>query len=148
MSARPPSAVPALSPISRKPACEIDEYARIRFTFRCTSAARFPIASDATAIPANAHVQRRASCANDVSSTRSASSSAATFVAADMNAVTGVGAPSYTSGVHMWNGAAEDLNASPATISASPSTSSRSPERPCPPTAFAISTKPSCPVAP
>ncbi len=30
-----------------KPACEMDEYASIRFTLRCTSAARLPIASDA-----------------------------------------------------------------------------------------------------
>ena len=77
-----------------KPACEIDEYASIRFTSRCTSAARLPIASDATAIPANAHVQRCASCGNAVCSRRRPSTSAATFVAADMNAVTGVGAPS------------------------------------------------------
>ena len=28
---------------------------------------------------------------------------------ADMNAVTGVGAPSYTSGTHMWNGTAATL---------------------------------------
>ena len=94
MSARPPSALPAERPISRKPACEIDEYASIRFTFRCTSAARLPIASEATAIPANAHVQRCASCGNAVRSRRNASANAATFVAADMNAVTVVGAPS------------------------------------------------------
>jgi hypothetical protein len=34
---------------------------------------------------------------------------AVALVAADMNAVTGVGAPWYTSGVHWWNGAAEAL---------------------------------------
>ena len=37
-----------------------------------------------------------------------------------MNAVTGVGAPSYTSGVHIWNGTAESLNASPAITNATP----------------------------
>ena len=30
-----------------------------------------------------------------------------------MNAVIGLGAPWYTSGVHMWNGTAEILNAEP-----------------------------------
>src|SRR5215467_11616585 len=108
MSARPPSALPVESPISRKPACEIEEYASIRFTFRCTSAARFPIASDATAIAAHAHDQRCSSDGNAVRISRNASAKAATFVAADMNAVTVVGAPSYTSGVHMWNGADDD----------------------------------------
>jgi hypothetical protein len=66
----------------------------MRLTLRCTRAARLPIASDATAIPANAHDQRCSSCGNAVRSTRKASANAATFVAADMNAVTVVGAPS------------------------------------------------------
>src|SRR5437868_14227250 len=107
-----------------KPACEIDEYASMRLTFRCTSAAKLPTTSDATAMPASAHDQRCSSDGNAVRSSRNASMNAATFVAADMNAVTGVGAPSYTSGVHMWNGAADDLNPSPVMIIASPSTSS------------------------
>ena len=38
---------------------------------------------------------------------------AAAFVAEAMNAVTGVGAPWYTSGVHMWNGAAATLKPEP-----------------------------------
>ena len=37
-------------------------------------------------------------------------------------AVTGVGAPSYTSGVHIWNGAAEILNAKPASKNTMPTT--------------------------
>ena len=40
-----------------------------------------------------------------------------------MNAVTGVGAPSYASGVHMWNGAELALNPSPTMIIAMPSSS-------------------------
>src|SRR3712207_4895756 len=43
---------------------------------------------------------------------------AAALVAADMNAVTGVGAPWYTSGVHMWNGTSDVLNAKPTNSSA------------------------------
>ena len=40
-----------------------------------------------------------------------------------MNAVIGLGAPWYTSGVHMWNGAADTLNASPTTSRAKPASS-------------------------
>ena len=40
-----------------------------------------------------------------------------------MNAVTGLGAPSYTSGVHMWNGTAAILNASPTSRSTTPAIS-------------------------
>src|SRR5271165_2792920 len=46
--------------------------------------------------------------------------SAATLVVTAMNAVTGVGAPSYTSGVHWWKGATEALKHRPATHSATP----------------------------
>ena len=45
---------------------------------------------------------------------RTKSDIAATFAAAAKKAVTGVGEPSYTSGVHMWNGTAETLKARPA----------------------------------
>src|SRR5213596_1182547 len=58
-------------------------------------------------------VQSHASGLNDVSNTRISAANAATFVAALMNAVTAVGAPWYASGVHMWNGTAETLNANP-----------------------------------
>ena len=79
--------------MSMKPACEIDEYASMRLTFRCTSAARLPTASEAHASTATTIVQRCASCGNAVRSTRSITISAVAFVAAAMNAVTGVGAP-------------------------------------------------------
>src|SRR5438309_6478708 len=39
----------------------------------------------------------------------------AAFEPTDRNAVIGVGAPSYTSGAHMWNGTAAILNPTPAT---------------------------------
>ena len=58
-------------------------------------------------------VQSHASGLNAVSNTRISAANAATFVAADMNAVTGVGAPWYASGAHMWNGTAATLNANP-----------------------------------
>ena len=45
---------------------------------------------------------------------RTSMATAATLGAAAKNAVAGVGAPSYTSGVHMWNGTADILKAIPA----------------------------------
>src|SRR5437773_10175400 len=62
-------------------------------------------------------VQSHASGLNDVSNTLMSAANAATFVAADMNAVTAVGAPWYASGVHMWNGTALTLNANPTASS-------------------------------
>ena len=45
---------------------------------------------------------------------------AATLGAVARKRVTGVGAPSYTSGAHMWNGAAETLKANPTIRKANP----------------------------
>jgi hypothetical protein len=103
-----------------------------------------PTAIDAHAIPASAHVQRCCSSGNAVSNNRKVTTSAAIFVAADMKAVTGVGAPWYASGVHMWKGAADVLKARPATIIARPRTSSSSLVF----VASAICAKPSSPLAP
>src|SRR5205814_2280010 len=44
---------------------------------------------------------------------RTSVAKAATLTAAAMKPVTGAGAPSYTSGTHMWNGTAATLNANP-----------------------------------
>jgi hypothetical protein len=93
MSARPPSEVPTAIGMSRKPACEMLEYASNRFTFVCTRAPRFPHASEMQTITASEIVQRFSSDGNAVTSRRIVRTSAAIFVAADMNAVTGVGAP-------------------------------------------------------
>src|ERR1700679_2283524 len=57
---------------------------------------------------------------NAVSATRVNTARAATFGAVAKNAVTGVGAPSYTSGVHIWNGTAETLNAIAAQMNTMP----------------------------
>ena len=70
-----------------------------------------PTNSDSTARPQIAGRQSTRYRSNAPSSTRSIAPNAAAFVAPAMNAVTGVGAPWYTSGVHMWNGAAATLNA-------------------------------------
>jgi hypothetical protein len=64
-----------------------------------------------------------------------------------MNAVTGVGAPWYTSGVHMWNGTAAILNANPTARSpAAASASARSSNRPA--SSSAIPARDVVPVAP
>ncbi len=82
------------------------------------------------------------------SKSRRKTPNAAALVATAMKAVTGVGAPWYTSGVHWWNGATEALKQSPTTQSPMPvsiSTSElRSPEE----FAAAIPLKSVEPVAP
>ena len=72
----------------------------------------------ASAAIAGAHV--RAASIRATSNSRRITPKAAALVATAMNAVTGVGAPSYTSGVHWWNGATDALKARPASTSASP----------------------------
>jgi hypothetical protein len=57
-------------------------------------------------------------------SRRASTAKAAVFTPAAMKAVTGVGAPSYTSGVQRWNGTAAILKASPAPTSPSPTVKS------------------------
>src|SRR4051794_33403390 len=59
---------------------------------------------------------------NEVPITRSSTDIAATLGAVAKNTVTGVGAPSYTSGVHMWNGTADTLNANPTSTNTIPTT--------------------------
>ncbi len=72
----------------------------MRFSEDCPSAPTLPtriviVASAASAGPQLAWASIRAT-----SNRRRSTPSAATFVATAMNAVIGVGAPSYTSGVH------------------------------------------------
>ena len=55
---------------------------------------------------------------------------AASFGAVPISSVTAVGAPSYTSGTHMWYGTAPSLNAMPETTNTSPNSSSV--RLPCP----------------
>ena len=55
-------------------------------------------------------------------SRRTAMAKAASFGAVPTSRVTAVGAPWYTSGIHMWNGATPILKASPATRNTRPNT--------------------------
>ena len=56
---------------------------------------------------------------------RSANAKAASLGAVPTSSVIGVGAPSYTSGTHMWYGTAPSLNAIPETTNTRPNNCSR-----------------------
>ena len=103
----------ASTPTSTKPAWVTDEKASIRFTFVWTTARTDPTKTVAIASTHTTGRQSSTRRSSAVASTRSSAVNAATLPADAMNAVTGEGAPSYTSGVHTWNGTAETLKASP-----------------------------------
>ena len=79
--------------------------------------------SEKIAISASGKYQRLAIEGKVAMNTRPIAANAADLVATDMKVVTNVGAPSYTSGVHMWKGAADALNASPTERNPIPSRS-------------------------
>src|ERR1700749_4134683 len=66
---------------------------------------------------------------NASSHTRMNAANAAAFTVAAMYAVIADGAPSYTSGAHMWNGTVATLNPKPTSISPMPVTSNGLPPR-------------------
>src|SRR5512143_3615257 len=111
-----------MNPSRMKPTCEIVEYASMRFRFVCAIATRLPSPSDSTHSTISMSRQP-VSCTGPSPSisTRHASANDAIFGTEPMNNVTGVGAPWYTSGNHVWNGTAPNLNATPTTMNASAS---------------------------
>ncbi len=58
--------------------------------------------------------------AGEIWNRRTITANTATFDAVARNAATGAGAPSYTSGVHRWNGTSDSLKARPISIIARP----------------------------
>src|SRR5881296_1700914 len=82
----------------------------------------FPPVIVTAASTANTVLQSTASGARPLTSTRRIAANAAAFGPTDMNAVTGVGAPSYASGVHWWKGTTAALNARPTVTSESATT--------------------------
>src|SRR5262245_40218151 len=103
----------------------------MRFTSVCAIARTLPTTIDRAASTQTTGVQSHVIGWNATSRTRISAMKAATFVAADMYAVTGVGAPWYTSGVHMWKGTDETLNANATARNANASsTMARSPVEP------------------
>src|SRR5579862_2803346 len=106
----------------------MDEYASIRFTLDCVTAATLPTVMVTTASTQNSCRQSSPIAGSPSRKMRISIANDAAFDPTDRNAVTGVGAPSYTSGAHMWNGTAAILNPTPATtrITARTSRGSRS----------------------
>ncbi len=85
----------------------------MRLTFFCTRAIRLPPTMVRMVIAQSAGIQSAWTGARTMVKTRAKAMMAAAFVPTDIKAVTGEGAPSYTSGVHAWKGTAETLNAKP-----------------------------------
>ena len=88
-------------------------------------AMKLPARMDSTAI--NMIIVLHVSCRppRPSTSTRNSMASAASLGAVARYSVTGVRAPSYTSGSHMWNGTAPNLNAMPTIMNARPNHSGR-----------------------
>src|SRR5262252_209910 len=89
------------------------EYASMRFTLDCVTPATVPAIIVAAARIQTTSLQLARSGSNADRNTRTNAANAAAFTPVDMKPVTDEGAPSYASGVHMWNGTAETLNAKP-----------------------------------
>src|SRR5262245_21613576 len=89
------------------------EYASMRLRLVCATPTTVPriIVATATVAITGAHSPLNGSNADR--NTRANAANAAAFTPVDMKPVTMAGAPSYASGVHMWNGTAEILNANP-----------------------------------
>src|SRR5207253_5862576 len=114
----------------------IEEYASIRLRLVWVSAARLPtviVTIDSTSNSTRQSVLIDGSPSRKI---RSSIAKDAAFEPTDRKAVTGVGAPSYTSGAHMWNGTAAILKPTPATTRMTASTSRGS--RSCPTKIVAI----------
>src|SRR5215469_13680863 len=86
--------------------------------FFCISAAKLPTNMVASAEDHTKGSQRFVIGPRAVVKTRTNAANAAALGPTDMNSVTGAGAPWYTSGAQIWNGAADTLNAKPTNISA------------------------------
>src|SRR3954465_3961349 len=89
------------------------EYASIRLTLDCATPTTVPTIIVAAATAHRTGAQWALSGSNADRNTRANAANAAAFTPVDMNPVTAGGAPSYASGVHLWNGPAATLNAKP-----------------------------------
>src|SRR5262245_52128429 len=93
------------------------EYASIRLMLLCSTPSTDPPIIVTAAIADRIGTQRPCSGSSGQRKTRANAANAAALTAVDMNAVTTVGAPSYASGVHMWNGTADTLKQKPTASS-------------------------------
>src|SRR5215218_1697594 len=100
----------------------MDEYAISLLMLRWPIAAKAPSAMEAMATNTTICCHWMVISGKDTIVVRTNMAIPATFGAAAKKAVTGVGAPSYTSGVHIWNGTADTLKQKPANRNTSPNT--------------------------
>jgi hypothetical protein len=103
-----------------------DRRVRQHATSDCTTANTDPITSDNAASTQMTGRQSSRWNGRAITSTRSTAANAAALPTEAMNAVTLVGEPSYTSGVHTWNGTAATLNPRPTISSAIPARTNES----------------------
>src|SRR5436305_6002606 len=89
------------------------EYASMRLMFVCATPTTVPTIIVAAAIAQTSTHHSLRSGSNADRNTRAKAANAAALTPVDMKPVTAGGAPSYASGVHMWNGTADTLNANP-----------------------------------
>src|SRR6478672_6993214 len=89
------------------------EYASIRLTLFCSTPTTAPTIIVAPAIGPSTCTHCPCIGSSVERNTRTNAANAAALTEVDMKAVTIVGAPSYASGVHMWNGTAETLKQKP-----------------------------------
>src|SRR5580698_7532007 len=123
------------------------EYANIRFKLAWAIATMLPMAIDSTESTTSIWLQSDWEAPSASGSSRMASANAASFDAVPMNTVTQVGDPSYTSGIHMWNGTAPSLNPMPTSMNAMPNMRPMLPAKlECTICAMAASSR--CPVTP
>src|SRR5437870_5183192 len=87
----------------------------MRFRFDCVSAAKFPTVIVTIERTSKSRRQSALIAGSPSRKIRSSIAKDAALEPTDRNAVMGVGAPSYTSGAHMWNGTAAILKPTPAT---------------------------------
>src|SRR5438128_6615523 len=85
----------------------------MRLTLGCATPTTVPKIIVAAAIVQTTTHQLLCSGSNADRNTRTNAANAAAFTPVDMKPVTAEGAPSYASGVHMWNGTADTLKANP-----------------------------------
>src|SRR5208283_1286006 len=104
----------AAKPRRMYPTCEIEEYASSRFILVCVNAARLPQVKDAIATPPIKYTQVVCKSPKTTNINRRSIAKLAVFEATLTYADMGVGAPSYTSGAHWWNGTAATLKNMPA----------------------------------
>ena len=95
------SITPDIRPSNTKPICDMVEKASMRLMLVCATAARLPTSNEAIASSISICCQSSASGSIPSTSKRIRIAKAASLGAPPISSVTAVGAPWYTSGIHM-----------------------------------------------